>query len=400
MVVQQSAIAINIPRQTKSKEPSTTARLQEIAATARYLRTPEGILYARIPFNEHEEIVPLEEKGGAFRRWLIHAYKARYETPPPTEALALVLSGIVADAAFKGETTQVAIRIAAREHRLYLDLADEQRRCVEITGQGWHVLASSPVDFLRTSGMLALPEPVSGGTLQELRDIINVKDERSFILLVSWLLGTFHPTGPYPVLCLNGEQGSGKSKATALLRNLVDPHTAPARSTPRDMRDVAIAAHNNMILAFDNLSSISREFSDVLCRMATGNGFATRTLYSNDQETVFSARRPVILNGIEDGLIGQSDLLSRTMHVTLEPPQTYRTEGAIDASFEQLRPRLLGALLDIVVAALRNHRDTHLKNPPRMADFACWVTSAEEALGWPKGTFLNAYNTNQQNATS
>jgi hypothetical protein len=34
-----------------------------------------------------------------------------------------------------------------------------------------------------------------------------------------------------------------------------------------------------------------------LCRLATGGGFSTRKLYTDDEEQLFNAQRPSILNG-------------------------------------------------------------------------------------------------------
>ena len=59
-----------------------------------------------------------------------------------------------------------------------------------------------------------------------------------------------------------------------------------------------IAASNGHLLAFDNLSTV--RLSDEFSRLATGAGFSTRTLYENREEEIFSAARPVILNGIPE----------------------------------------------------------------------------------------------------
>jgi hypothetical protein len=40
--------------------------------------------------------------------------------------------------------------------------------------------------------------------------------------------------------------------------------------------------------------------SDALCRLATGGSFAVRQLYTDDEEVLFEASRPILLNGIED----------------------------------------------------------------------------------------------------
>lgn len=384
----------------RKKEPSAQMRLMKIAKRAKFINTASGALYARVPINGHVEVVSINEKGSGFRRWLVYEFNKLYDFIPNSDALSQTMAGIQAIAEYEGEKTKVYTRIAEKDGCVYLDLANEKWECIEISQNGWKVMACPPVYFRRPSGMLPLPVPERGGNLNDLRTLIHAKSDKDYILIMSWLIGALHPTGPYPVLNLNGERGSTKSKTTTILRNLIDPNEAPARNAPKDERDAAIAAQNNMVVALDNLSSMPLWLSDVLCRIATGSGFATRELYSDDSERVFNAKRPVILNGIEDGLITQGDLLNRTVLVTLEPPQVYRSEEEIDSLFRQAHPRLLGSLLTIASQALRNRKKVQIANPPRMADFARWVTAAEQSLKWEPGTFMSAYQENQDSSSS
>lgn len=249
--------------------------------------------------------------------------------------------------------------------------------------------------------MAQLLRPVPGGTLKDLRRFVNVGSEGDWILLVAWLLGAMSPHGPFPVLILHGEQGSAKSTTAHVLKMLVDPNTAPLRSEPRDVRDLMIAAKNGWVVAFDNLSYLHPWLSDAICRLATGGGFATRELYSDTDEVIFEAKRPVILNGIEE-IATRSDLLDRAVIVELPqiPEDKRRDEKAFWSEFEEVRPRILGELLDAVSNAIRALPDTTLETMPRMADFALWVTAAEEGLKWPKGAFLRAYADNRTSANS
>ena len=105
---------------------------------------------------------------------------------------------------------------------------------------------------------------------------------------------TLSPVGP----CRRA--GSAKTTLAGMLRALVDPNVAPLRALPRDDRDVFIAASNGHLLAFDNVSGLPYWLSDTLCRLATGGGFATRQLYTDADEVLFDAARPIVLNGIED----------------------------------------------------------------------------------------------------
>jgi hypothetical protein len=152
------------------------------------------------------------------------------------------------------------------------------------------------------------------------------------------------------------------------------------------------------VLAFDNVSGLPAWISDTLCRLATGGGFAVRQLYTDQDEVLFDAARPVILNGIED-IVTRPDLADRAVFLTLEPipEERRRPEAELWAAFEAERPRILGVLLDAVVQGLRRLPETRLEKLPRMADFALWATACETAL-WPAGTFWSAYCGNRDEA--
>ncbi len=115
------------------------------------------------------------------------------------------------------------------------------------------------------------------------------------------------------------------------------------RSQPREPRDLAIAANNAWCIAFDNLSSVPDWLSDGLCRLSTGGGFATRTLYSDSDETILDATRPILLNGI-DSVATRGDLLDRAILLTLPRLQNVKPERDFWRDFDSARPRILGAL--------------------------------------------------------
>jgi hypothetical protein len=140
------------------------------------------------------------------------------------------------------------------------------------------------------------------GKTVRLRD----KDHRKFVLRQPCLACGRVPGGPYPLLAISGEQGSAKTVLSKLLRALVDPDAAPVRALPRAERELMIAANNSHLLAFDNLSGVPAWLSDALCRIASGWSFAVRQLYTDDEDVLFKAARPTLLNGIEN-IIGRSD---------------------------------------------------------------------------------------------
>ena len=172
--------------------------------------------------------------------------------------------------------------------------------------------------------------------------------------MIAWLLAAVRDKGPYPLLVLAGEQGSAKTTLAGMLRALVDPNVAPLRALPRDDRDLFIAASNGHLLAFDNVSGLPYWLSDTLCRLATGGGFATRQLYTDTDEVLFDAARPIVLNGIED-MVSRPDLADRAIFLSLESisEARRRTERELWRAFRDRAPAILGALLSAAVRGLR-----------------------------------------------
>jgi len=162
-----------------------------------------------------------------------------------------------------------------------------------------------------------------------------------------------------------------------------------------------IAANNSSLLAFDNLSHVQNWLSDALCRLSTGGGFATRELYSDGEERLFDAMRPVMLNGVE-ALGMRSDLLDRciTVELPMIPEEKRRTEADLWRDFEPVRPRILGTLLDAVPEGIRNLETVRLDRLPRMADFARFAVASERALGLGAGAFMRAYADNREAANA
>jgi DNA-cytosine methyltransferase len=250
--------------------------------------------------------------------------------------------------------------------------------------------------------MRPLPAPESDGSVDGLRKLLNIREgedgDGDFILAIAYLLACLRGRGPYPVEAIGGEQGSAKSTRSKLLRNVIDPRHPELRSLPRDERDLVVAARNQHVLAFDNVSGLRLWQSDALCRIASGAGFGTRELYTDQEEVLFSGARPIILNGIEE-VIERPDLAERSIFSTCEPiaSKDRLSEVEVLAAFGETHASVLGALLDAAATGLRRFSEIRPPNLPRMADFAHWVIACEAAL-WKDGDFLRAYNANIQGA--
>ena len=388
--------------QPKKAKISQEMKLRSIIATeADLFTTPAGGEYfATITENGRTRTLELGDRDGPFKHWLIRRYilthggPAVCASPNPTAlSQAICAARALADG---GPQRDVFTRIAHAGECIYLDLANEQGQKVEISASGWRVVTDVPVLFKTPNGLEPLPVPIKGGTLSVIGRFINTKDTGDLLLITAWLAMCFHPTGPFPLLSITGERGAAKSTATKFLKFLIDPSKAMARKEPEDDRTLAILAQNSAVLAFDNLSRITPTFSDALCRIATGAGDAYRALYSNDTEIIFSAKRPVVLNGIEE-LVTRGDLLDRTMIVSL--PEIEEDRRMMESDYWQAatdaRPRILGALCDALVTYLREGSRIRLKGLDRMADFEHFAIVIEKHLTSERGAFKRVYRENR-----
>jgi hypothetical protein len=154
------------------------------------------------------------------------------------------------------------------------------------------------------------------------------------------------------------------------LKKLTDPTKAGLLGTVDDSQTTAVAALNRWVLCYDNLTHLSLEQQNLLCRVSTGEGYARRTLYTDLEETCLEFRRPQILTGI-DLVPTRPDLLDRCLIVRLEriPEDERLTEEELETLTLSLLPGIYGALLDLLAVALRNLPTTKPATLPRMADF-------------------------------
>ena len=378
---------------------SQATKLVQLASGAELFHTRDQEAYAAIKKDGHREIWRL--KDSEFKRWLAREFYSQEKKAPSTSAIADALGVLEGQALFSGKETEVFTRMARLDDSIYLDLANQNWQAVRITADGWEVEDHPVVRFRRPRGMEALPTPEQGGKISELWKFANVRTQRAKILLASWLLGAFNVDRSFAVLILEGEQGSAKSTTVKVLRRLIDPNKALLRRHIREERDLAIAAANGWVVALDNISVLPQWLSDSICCLSTGGGFSTRSLYTDAGETIFSAMRPVILDGIA-GVGVRGDLVDRSLIVNLPtiPPGKTKTEESLWSAFDAAHSRLLGAVLDAVSTAMKNHATVTIPELPRMADFAVFATAGEVALGFKKGDVMAALQLNKADANS
>lgn len=357
-------------------------------------RDAGGATYATVPVGGHLENWSLRAFG--FERWVSGLYYRKTGLALPAQALDDIRRTLDIKAYEDGRECEPFVRVGNSNGNVYLDLCDDAWRAVEVTAKGWRVVERPAVKFLRPASARALPEPEAGDMIEQLRDFINLANDDEFKLIVSWLVAALRPGSPFPILIVNGTQGTGKSVLCRLLRSLIDPDVAMICAAPKDERDLVLAAANTWISAFDNLSDVNGFLPDALCRLASGAGFRTRALHTNRDEAVFSVQRPILLNGIPT-LTEQADVGRRSIVVNLAsiPPERRQAESDFWTEFYSVRGRILGALLDGVSRALSAIDTIQIERPGSMADFEKWSMAAAPAFGWKAEEFQSAYRKNQ-----
>lgn len=290
----------------------------------------------------------------------------------------------------ESEPEELPVRISKHEENIAVDVGDRDGRSIVINANDWKVHEKSPVVFRRTELSAPFSIPVRGGSIDDLRRVLNVTDD-SFRLLVGWIVSTFIPEIAHPIVMLGGQMGTGKTTAAGYITQLTDPSTAPLKVDPRNVEDWSLTASGSWVVSIDNLSEIRPWFSDALCRTVTGDGFVRRKLYSNNELSVLSFRRCVLMTSIDAGAL-RGDLGERMLLIDLEPidRSSRLGETALSELFQSLKPGILGAILSLVVGVMKNLPAINQTGLPRMADFAR-VLAALDELDALDGSLVETY---------
>ncbi|MFJ8161169.1 ATP-binding protein [Streptomyces sp. NPDC096136] len=356
----------------------------------RYFRTTEGTVYAQR--NGHPVARPIRSQGttGSHRQELmVGLYNdghASFNGSALREALDLI------EALALSEDVQAThIRVAPGfDGATWLDLGRDDGRSVRIHPNGWEILTPDPreVCWRRTqlTGELPLPEKdTEGKGIDRLLRLCNFANAESECLAVAWLIGCLEPSVPVPAPFLTGPQGAGKSTGGRMLVRIIEGMTGDLRRAPKDEENLITAVAAGWVTALDNLSHLPPDLSDLMCCIVTGAESIKRALFSDGDVYRSRYRRPLLLTGIDVGVI-RPDLAERLLPLRLERPKVRRTEAELWADYAQALPVILGSLLDLAVKVRATEAD--IPTDLRMADFAHLCAQLDATTGFGA---LNAY---------
>lgn len=382
--------------QPKAAASSVAVALIAIGECTTLFHDERGDAYA---LTKDEVQRTLRVRGREFRRWLCRRFYDATKRAANGEAIAAALNVLEAQACFSGKRIALENRFAFDGSVIWIDLCDEKWRAIKVTKDKWEIIDKPPALFRRYSHQQPLPEPESGGKLDDLFKFLNVAltDKR---LITGWAPTIMIPGIPRPAVCFTGPQGSAKTTAARKLRSLVDPSAVESLDLGRCPNELAQALDHHAVPFFDNLTKIQPWQSDLLCRAITGGGFSKRELYSDAEDIIFAFKRPLLLTGISVPAAAP-DLLDRTILIEFGhiEESKRKSEQEVWRTFNEARPRLFGALLDALSGAMRVFPEIALKRLPRMADFSHWGAAVAEACGTGQRTFIRAMFDNVKRQT-
>jgi len=369
-----------------------------LASGAQFFRDEQEQPFVAVQIDGRRQILGLSSRQA--KRWLARLNWQHEKKAANGETITTAVTALSSFAVFDGPQHELNVRVARVDGAIWYDLGDW--RAIRIDQRGWHVVDEPPILFRHFQHQRAQPEPLRGGNLWHFLDIVNLQERSQQVLLLVYLVSALVQGIPRPVVVVHGEHGSGKSTLLFFLRELIDPSVLRPQSAPDNIREFVQAASHNLCLYLDNVSHLPDWLSDALCRLCTGDGFSKRQLYTDDDDIIYSLRGLGGVNGI-NLVATRADLLDRALLLTLGSIADAErlTEQECLLRFEALKPYLLGAMFEVLSAAMGTVDDIQL-DLPRMADFARWGCAIARRLGCDDAEFLRALgvNTAAQNETA
>ena len=350
--------------------------------------------YAKIKNKDHFEIWPIRRNKN-FKLWVNRVGREALGKAPQETTVKEIMSALEGDAIFDGKTETLYNRMAFNKEGFWLDLADEKWKAIKITPNDWEVIENPPILFKRYQHQLPQIIPDKNGNIDLLNDFLNLKNKNHELLIYVFVVTSFIQNIPHPCLIFHGPQGSAKTTSFKMIRSLIDPSRIEVTDLNNNKKELTQALDHNWICFFDNLGNIKNDISDLLCRVITGSGFSQRMLYSDDTDIIRNIKRIVGLNGINLSAT-QPDLLERSIIIELVTisEEERKNEEDLWQEFNELKPDMLGGILNTLSKAMAIIPNIKIDRLPRMADFAKWGEAISQALGYKEGYFIQIYKEN------
>jgi len=254
-----------VERTTDQKPNSLKLLVALIQKHCTLFHDQQNRAFASFTVNGHLETWPVGSPD--FKDWAARRLYLDHGRFVGDLALKDALSFARGHARYEGQERPVHIRVAYHGDSIYYDLCDDDWQQVEISKTGWRVIptSESPVRFRRFRNSRPQVMPVDSDTseaIRLLRKYVHVA-ESDLPLVLAWLVTAFVPEIPHPILEMQGDMGSGKSKAQIFLARLIDPSVADALTLPSNVALLEQHFSQQHALVYDNVSRINDQVSDM-----------------------------------------------------------------------------------------------------------------------------------------
>jgi hypothetical protein len=183
---------------------------------------------------------------------------------------------------------------------------------------------------------------------------------------------------------------AANSCGVKILVSIVDPTIAPVSGLDHRDDEVMLFLDRHYLPVFDNVTRIPARISDRICGAVTGTAMEKRRLYTDGDAYVLQVQVQPVMTAINIPR-AQADLYDRAVLFVLDriPEENYRPREEIFAEVDKVRPRVLGAMLDVLARAMRIKDRIDVPSSTRMADFAHWGAAVAEVIGVGAERFLD-----------
>jgi hypothetical protein len=384
--------------QPQTQKPTEILAEQIESAIPQLFKDQFSTPYAQVKILDHEEIISLE--SNRFKRYLSKFYYDNNDHRiASTETINNVIQILQAKAEYENPTIPLYLRVAWSKEKdaVYYDLTDEKWRAIRITKGSWVITNNPPIMFKRYNQKPQL-EPnrmYEPQIFDKFIDLTNIAGWENILLLKVYIVSLLIPDIAHVILVLIGEKGSAKTLLEKMIKSLVDPSKPELLTIHNDRSEFIQQIAHSYLPYYDNVKYVPKWLSDEACKAVTGIGQTKRKLYSDDEDFVSEYKHCLGFNGINMSLT-EPDARDRIILIQLRRigKENRKQESEILSKFEELKPQLLGYILDILVKALEIKDSIKLNDLPRMADFAIWGEAIARSMGYNPLDFLNAYYNN------
>lgn len=393
--------AIEIEAQRLKNAQARSQREQQRAQTAEVIRSMD------IVRDQHGELQIVESGEGAprvlaidsqaGRDCLIAQVAQRTGKVPPKEMIEQEVAIVRHRAAHRCRQEQVHLRCAEIDaNTIAWDLGDEVGHVIKITPSGVALEHNKSVLFARARNYAALPAPEFPISAAEACETMvrwltgaGVPHEQALILMVA-IVGLLFTQSQQVIAEIVGPAGSSKTTLANQIGAVFDPVTTEKRPEVALKEDqVAALAHTSRILLIDNLSHLSPEQQNLLCKVVLGGVLAARKFFSQADIQQIYARFFVLSTSITP-VATQPDAKSRSIRATLKRRTEVSSSAEVRAKFDAQQPQLVGSVAVLAREVLIGRQAmVRIPHAIRIADHIEQGEALMQRLGHPPGYYID-----------